>query len=84
MKIILLALVLLAASCGTIQPVPTPGASCATVCQRVRELGCSWSNPTPAGVPCEDVCANAQAFGMTWDLACKTNARTCAEASECP
>ena len=30
------------------------------------------------------VAANALAFGLQWDLACRTNAQTCAAASLCP
>ena len=42
------------------------------------------AHATPDGATCVAVCANALAFGFQWDLACRTNAQTCAAASLCP
>ena len=88
---VVLAFVATASNCGTSpQPVPTPlpdassPPSCVTVCQRGAALGCSWAVPTPNGADCPTVCANAQDFGLHWDLTCRTNAQTCAAASLCP
>ena len=76
--------------CGTgPQPVPTPAPdaaspySCTTVCQRGAAMGCSWVAMTPNGATCADVCSNALAFGLPWDMACRSTAATCAAVDQC-
>ena len=89
MRRLLLSL-LFCCSCAGCPVNPTPSqdaaqhVSCVTVCQRGEVLGCKWAAPTPLGTPCADVCANAEAFGLRWDLACRTNAQTCAAVDSCP
>ena len=88
MKRLLLALCL-CSSCAGCPPTPTPARdagphySCVTICQRGVEMGCKWSNPTPAGAECYDVCANAIEFGIGWDLSCRSTAQTCAAVDKC-
>ena len=94
MKRLLAALVLVfactASNCGTgPQPTPTPSpdaaphVSCVTVCQRGASMGCKWADQTPLGAECYDVCQNAESFGLKWDLACRTNAQSCADVDKC-
>jgi len=91
LAIVALMFVATASNCGTSpQPVPTPTpdaaphVSCVTVCQRGLEMGCKWADPTPNGAECYDVCANVMTFGLKWDLTCRTNAQSCADADKCP
>ena len=66
-------------------PPPTPnGATCATACDRLRQLGCPEAKPTPEGGTCEAVCENVQSSGIiAWDLTCRTNAPSCAAVDGC-
>ena len=88
MRRLILALVF-CCSCAGCPPTPTPTpdaaphVSCVTVCQRGLEMGCRWADPTPNGTECYDVCANAMAFGLAWDLACRTNAQSCVAVDKC-
>lgn len=59
-------------------------ASCETVCDRARELKCSWGENTPEGGTCEGVCQNYQESGFTsWNLKCRSQAKTCAAMDLC-
>jgi len=68
-------------------PPPKPPAgepSCATACDRLREMRCRTGDNTPAGATCEDVCGNMEdsriiAFGVD----CVTRAESCAVAESC-
>ena len=45
-------------------PLPPPRPAddlCAAACGHLRELDCPAGNPTPAGTPCEEVCAHDRA-----------------------
>ncbi|MDQ1343257.1 MAG: hypothetical protein QG586_390 [Pseudomonadota bacterium] len=86
MKRALLAFLLLAA-CGPL-PSPTPGpspasvATCETACARGAELGCPWSQPTPRGMACHDVCALASRIAP-WGVSCLSTAQSCEAADAC-
>ena len=90
LAIVALAFFATASNCGTgPQPTPTPSpdaaphVSCVTVCQRGASMGCKWADQTPLGAECYDVCQNAESFGLKWDLACRTNAQSCADVDKC-
>ena len=92
MKRLLLALCLCSSCAGCpVQPTPSSDAtpppvvhySCITVCEHAAGLGCRWADNTPDQAPCTEVCANAMAFGIGWDLACRTQAQTCVDVNKC-
>jgi hypothetical protein len=61
----------------------TPG-TCGGVCANGRRLGCAFAQNTPQGASCEDVCNNLERSGVTsWDLSCRSVARSCAEVDQC-
>lgn len=63
---------------------PTGDPSCETACTRARDLGCSWVKDTAEGGTCEAVCKNVQDSGIVkWNLACRTQATSCAEIDLC-
>jgi hypothetical protein len=78
-------LVLFVCGCSIKPPEPPPGSpTCATACQRLVQLNCDGSKPTPEGATCEDVCKNIQESGLiSWDLRCRTNAPSCAAVDNC-
>lgn len=85
----LLLIALLLTTCLPQKPppvvVPPGAATCADVCHNLTTLGCPAARPTAKGVPCETVCANVQDSGViTWDLACRAHAATCAAVDRCP
>jgi hypothetical protein len=57
---------------GPVDAGPTPlsdaGSSCSRACARYKQLGCIQAEPTPKGVTCTEVCANAAREGI--DLTC--------------
>lgn len=70
----------------TIPPVePEPSASkasCSTACENQRKLGCVLGQPTAAGSPCEEVCANSVQSGLVglgWDVEALTKTTQCEE-----
>lgn len=63
-------------------PVPIPVATCETACARGAELGCPWSQSTPHGTACADVCAVASRIAP-WGVACITAAQSCEAADAC-
>lgn len=75
------------------QPVPTPppttdggtAASCAIICDHLRDLGCPTAKPTPEGASCVVVCGNANTADspVHWDLECRARAASCAAAEAC-
>ena len=81
MKALFLALLL--AGCATIQPVPAPTEPCEAFCAHGSALGCSWSQPTPAGAPCTAWCQNTQDGPIPLDLACSSRAQDCAAVDAC-
>lgn len=56
--------------------------TCATACEKQRELGCVLGDPTPEGTSCEEVCQNSEQSGildLAWDVEGLTEATTCTE-----
>ena len=54
--------------------------SCATACERQRELGCVVGEDTAEGASCEAVCQNSFEAGilqLQWDVAAMTDATEC-------
>ncbi len=43
---------------------PKPGASCASMCAHLQQLGCHEGEPTEGGASCEEVCLHAMAEGF--------------------
>lgn len=76
--------VLLVAGCRVDPPrPPSPSApSCETACARGRSLHCDWSDTTPAGRTCEDVC-RALVELQPVDLTCLSTIVTCDEEARC-
>ena len=60
-------------------PTPEPAASCKTACSNLRERECEAGNDTPNGATCEQVCENAEASPMSWDVVCLTDAIGCGQ-----
>lgn len=90
MRYLGLALVFLACSSSPRRPVPhltNPRGfvNDHEVCQRYRELGCPTGNPTPSGVTCEQVFANAREAGIVMDASpeCIAQAETCQALDHC-
>jgi hypothetical protein len=66
------------------QPEPGTEATCATVCEHWRELGCSEGDSTPGGATCEQVCQNVQDSNIVeFDLECKASVKSCDEIDAC-
>lgn len=85
-------LLILVAVAGCPKPVPPPvpptppdgAATCATACERMRELHCIDVEPTPEGATCDDICQNIiDSEILTWDLDCRTMATSCDEVENC-
>jgi hypothetical protein len=90
MKQLLLGLVLACAGGCVWPPVPTPiptpdgGASCATACAHLADLGCKAASPTAKGATCASVCENAEAGGVIrWGVDCVVLATSCEAADAC-
>lgn len=86
-------LLLVLALCGCPKPAPPAPvppraadagpATCAEVCDRLRELSCI-DGPTPEGARCEEVCGNIMDSGfLVWDLDCRARAVSCDEIEAC-
>jgi hypothetical protein len=73
----------LGSGCVHVQPVPTPSsdATCQGVCSHADKLGCSYAHPPTA--TCEEVCENATASGIPWQLSCLATVTNC-EPLACP
>ena len=54
--------------------------TCSGACTNLRALGCPEGNPSPGGVPCETICANAQSL---IDLRCVSSAKSTAAVATC-
>lgn len=71
------------AHCGP-PPEPDPSAdTCATVCEHYRSLGCEEGEPTPAGAPCEEFCAQLLDSDITVPAECIVESASCDEARAC-
>jgi hypothetical protein len=73
--------------CTPIQPQPTTPATCADACAHGAGrdgsgLSCDWAQPSPDGVPCEQICGEAPA-ALPWALACIVGANSCESAEQC-
>lgn len=78
------AIVVALAGCGTVKPphpepvVDPTGATCASACARLEELGCA------AGPRCVPACENVQASGVfSYDVGCLSRAADCEAADVC-
>ena len=57
---------------------------CPDLCAHYRTLKCPAGDPTPGGTPCEAVCSNAIASGMSNpNIACRVVATSCAATDKC-
>ncbi len=66
------------------KPEPVEGATCASACDRFRELGCPEGEDTAGGGTCEEVCQNVQDSGIIeWDLECRTGVDACDQVDSC-
>jgi len=81
------AIVVALAGCGTVKPphpepvVDPTGATCASACARLEELGCSGGG---GGARCLAACENVQASGVfSYDVGCLSRAADCAAADAC-
>lgn len=59
-------------------PPPLERATCVDACVHLAELGCEEARPTPAGVPCADVCA-----ASPLDPPCMASVVRCEQLTEC-
>lgn len=82
--VLVFAIVMALAGCGTVKPphpepiVDPTGATCASACARLDELGCG------GGQRCVPACENVQASGVfAYDVGCLTRAVDCAAADAC-
>jgi len=65
-------------------PLPPPVAGCTRACDRLRELGCPAGEPTPDGVPCENVCAELESLiDGGYQTGCVSSAPDCSQADDC-
>lgn len=77
-------LLLLLGCATTPPPTPTPLDGCESYCAHMTDLGCEIAKPTPDGATCLDICKTVQASTVvTWDLACRVRAESCAAADSC-
>lgn len=78
----------------TLHPSPPPTAldggntgdtPCASYCQLSAKLGCTWAQPTAAGVDCIAVCRNANtaAGPIQFDFTCRLSKTSCAGIATC-
>lgn len=65
------------------EPLPPAPASCASMCDRMRQLGCEEGKPTDGGASCEMVCENAEQSPVPMPVACMAQARSCAQVPDC-
>jgi hypothetical protein len=65
------------------EPRPPATASCASMCDRMRSLGCEEGEPTEGGASCEMYCENAQASPSPLPVACMTQVRSCEQVPRC-
>lgn len=66
-----------------ITQVEAGAATCLQWCAHATSLGCDAAKPSPAGASCNDVCENAQAGLLKWNLTCRANAASCDAADNC-
>lgn len=72
------------AGCRPPPPTPLPGATCADMCRHLAELRCPGAGQTPEGSTCVEVCTSILETGLvTFDLACRSSAASCAAADRC-
>jgi hypothetical protein len=76
-------LMICACATGTVQPLPTPPATCIDVCSNMAQLDCPGARPTAAGASCEIVCTNFQRGPAPWDLLCRAVAKSCELMDQC-
>lgn len=73
------------ATSGPVIPLPPEGpATCASACERLKQLRCPAASQTAEGAACEEVCLNVMDSGViSWNLDCRIKATSCAAVDAC-